>query len=93
VNVNLLEALCGLILVLALVMRTARAHLLLRRDRRDAAEHASFVHYYSRIRLAEAQQAADPAIEETLRRFALKVSGSAPYQGKHRLGDGQLQDA
>ena len=91
-DTNLLEALCGLILALTPVLRTARAHLLLRRNRRDAAEHASFVEFYSRMRLAGAQQAADPAIEDTLRRFAIKVGAAPTYQGRHRRVD-QFQDA
>jgi hypothetical protein len=93
VSTSLTVALCGLLLSLVPIVRTARAHWLRRRDRLDAIEHDDFVGYYSRVRLAGEQQAADPETEEIVRLFALKVGAQEPYRGAHRAEDRQFQPA
>jgi hypothetical protein len=93
VNTDLVLAICGLVMTTGLLLRSANNERLTRRDARDVVEHGSFVAFYTRMRRAGAEQEADPATEDTLRRFAVKVGIEPPYVGRHRGSDPALQSA
>lgn len=73
-------ALIGAVMALTLYARWWRA----RRGVADRAEHASFMSYLERMRIAEREQEQDPHMAAVVARYGYLVGRERSHGGRHR---------